>query len=64
MITNRCSRLLLLVGRATLPPSFLLKWSSKRLLAFELRALADTVSFFVALEAKPLLLMSVALLRG
>jgi hypothetical protein len=47
-----------------MPPSFLLGWCADRLLAFPQRALEDTVSLLVAFEGKPLLLVSLEVLRG
>jgi hypothetical protein len=47
-----------------MPPSFLLVGCVDRLFAVQLRALEDTVSLLVALEAKPLLFVSFTLMRG
>jgi hypothetical protein len=47
-----------------MPPSFIVRRHVYGLLAFQLRALEDTVPFLVELEAKSLLLVSLKLLSG
>jgi hypothetical protein len=47
-----------------MPPLFLLGWCVDRLLALQLRAWEDTVSLLVALEAKSLLMVPLALQKG
>ena len=59
-MNSRCSRLLQFICRTALPPSLLLRLH--RCLAFELRALEQTMSLLVALEAESLVHVSLALL--
>jgi hypothetical protein len=62
--TKICSKLLLLVRRATIPTYFLLVRRVDRLFALQLRALEDTMPLLVALKAKSLPLVSLTLMRG